>query len=255
VSLAVAWFVVMAVLPWLMTPGTSPGPNGLALPAVQAYVPGYAPGGTPTGQAAHAGAATAKLPAGSLFVGGASEFAAPRSTDPGPATADSAGSVLDDERSVNLIATTTGRSAGTGGSHGGRPRAATPPLLGPLRPPAPPLLAPVPSLPGPIAPAVAPVLAAATPTPAPVLTLAPANASGKSGSKPKTKHHGNARQDAPTTAGTAADPAETATVPDRPGVTTAGRRDRPSTRRAPKPAQGTTSTGKPVKPQARIVTA
>lgn len=42
-ALAVAWVLVMMALPRLMTPSTAPGPGGLALPAVQAYVPGFSP--------------------------------------------------------------------------------------------------------------------------------------------------------------------------------------------------------------------
>ena len=44
VSLVAAWVAVMLSLPQLMQPGTAPGPAGLALPAVQAYVPDYLPG-------------------------------------------------------------------------------------------------------------------------------------------------------------------------------------------------------------------
>src|SRR5205085_2724684 len=47
VSLVAAWLMALLALPWLMTPGTSPGPEGLALPAVQAYVPGFLPGAAP----------------------------------------------------------------------------------------------------------------------------------------------------------------------------------------------------------------
>lgn len=43
-ALMVAWVLVMMTLPRLMTPSTAPGPGGLALPAVQAYVPGFALG-------------------------------------------------------------------------------------------------------------------------------------------------------------------------------------------------------------------
>lgn len=43
VALTVAWMLVMMALPRLITPSTAPGPGGLALPAVQAYVPGFSP--------------------------------------------------------------------------------------------------------------------------------------------------------------------------------------------------------------------
>ncbi|HVW32602.1 MAG TPA: zf-HC2 domain-containing protein, partial [Acidimicrobiia bacterium] len=38
-GLVLAWMLVMAMLPQLLAPGTAPGPDGMALPAVQAYVP------------------------------------------------------------------------------------------------------------------------------------------------------------------------------------------------------------------------
>jgi DNA-directed RNA polymerase specialized sigma24 family protein len=44
VALIVAWLGVMLSLPRLMQPETAPGPEGLALPAVQAYLPDYLPG-------------------------------------------------------------------------------------------------------------------------------------------------------------------------------------------------------------------
>jgi DNA-directed RNA polymerase specialized sigma24 family protein len=47
-SLVVAWVAVMISLPQLMQPDTSPGPDGLALPAVQAYMPDYQPGTSAT---------------------------------------------------------------------------------------------------------------------------------------------------------------------------------------------------------------
>ena len=43
-SLVVVWLAVMLSLPQLMEPATAPGPAGLALPAVQAYVPEHLPG-------------------------------------------------------------------------------------------------------------------------------------------------------------------------------------------------------------------
>lgn len=60
ISLVVAWMAVMLALPQLMQPGTAPGPDGMALPAVQAYVPNYLPGAAPirptTHQSGRAGA-------------------------------------------------------------------------------------------------------------------------------------------------------------------------------------------------------
>ena len=51
VSLVVAWLAVMLALPHLMQPTTPAGPGGLALPAVQAYVPNYLPGAAKPGPA------------------------------------------------------------------------------------------------------------------------------------------------------------------------------------------------------------
>jgi DNA-directed RNA polymerase specialized sigma24 family protein len=47
-ALVVAWVAVMVSLPQLMQPRTAAGPGGLAMPAVQAYLPGYQPGTTAT---------------------------------------------------------------------------------------------------------------------------------------------------------------------------------------------------------------
>jgi len=44
VALVAAWLAVMVSLPRLMQPTTAPGAAGLALPAVQAYVPDFLPG-------------------------------------------------------------------------------------------------------------------------------------------------------------------------------------------------------------------
>ena len=44
VSLVIAWLAVMLAVPRLMQPETAPGPDGLVMPAVQAYVPSYLPG-------------------------------------------------------------------------------------------------------------------------------------------------------------------------------------------------------------------
>ena len=47
-ALVVAWVAVMISLPQLMQPDTAAGPGGLALPAVQAYMPDFQPGATAT---------------------------------------------------------------------------------------------------------------------------------------------------------------------------------------------------------------
>src|SRR5581483_10837894 len=61
-GLAVAWVAVMLSLPWLITPKTTEGPDGQALPAVQAYVPDFLPGagGHSSGRAGHPGGAAAR---------------------------------------------------------------------------------------------------------------------------------------------------------------------------------------------------
>jgi hypothetical protein len=67
-ALAVAWVMVMMTLPRLLSPSTTGGPEGLALPAVQAYMPDYAPGAGPK-----AGSSSAGRPA----VAGSGKLAAP----------------------------------------------------------------------------------------------------------------------------------------------------------------------------------
>jgi hypothetical protein len=86
-SLVVAWLAVMLALPQLMQPETAPGPGGLALPAVQAYVPSYLPGAAKHGSA----------PAG-------------RSNPSHPSLAPNAGG-----GSSELAAQLTGERAGAGG--------------------------------------------------------------------------------------------------------------------------------------------
>jgi len=63
-SLVIAWLAVMVSLPQLMQPDTAAGPGGLALPAVQAYMPDYRPGTTATRPTRAAGPATAGNDAG-----------------------------------------------------------------------------------------------------------------------------------------------------------------------------------------------
>lgn len=60
-SLVVAWLAVMLSLPQLMQPDTASGPGGLAMPAVQAYMPNYLPGTATTRPPTKA---TAPAPAG-----------------------------------------------------------------------------------------------------------------------------------------------------------------------------------------------
>jgi hypothetical protein len=66
VALVVAWLAIMLAVPRLMSPATAPGPDGLALPVVQGYVPGFLPGA-----AFSSGPAGRLSPAGSRFTGAA----------------------------------------------------------------------------------------------------------------------------------------------------------------------------------------
>jgi hypothetical protein len=101
-ALAVVWVVLMlAVVPRLMTPETAPGPGALALPAVQAYMPGFTPGAghapspRPSG-AEQAASASVAPPSVSLIAlapstpsgpGGSARHQSPRSAGtPRPAT-------------------------------------------------------------------------------------------------------------------------------------------------------------------------
>ncbi|HEV7686437.1 MAG TPA: hypothetical protein VGQ80_07705, partial [Acidimicrobiia bacterium] len=281
-GLVVAWFVVMAALPWLMTPGTAPGPSGLALPAVQAYIPGYSPGGAPsattgtppngsTGAAHSAGSALANGSSSS----GATESPTQTGTDPGLETAIPTATALGDEPAVMLVATTASQP---GGHHANSSRH-SPPASGPI--PAP----PGPSLTAALAPVTAAVIPAANatpagtatatptratiptagpnlaPTPVPVGTgaitpqLAPKN-SGPPGPKRKNKKHDPVGQDGPNSSGTAAGSGKAATVPDRPAVTAAERRDQPAQRPSDKPARGRRDGTRPAAvPRLRILEA
>jgi DNA-directed RNA polymerase specialized sigma24 family protein len=265
-GLVVAWFVVMAALPWLMTPGTAPGPSGLALPAVQAYVPGYSPGGAPgatTGAAHPAGSA---LSSGSS-PSGAAESPTQMTTGPGLQTAVPTATALGDEPAVILLATAASQP---GGHHANSSRHA-PPASGPIP-------APVgPSLTAALAPVTAAVTPPVGPTPAETATTTPTRTTtptagpnlaptsvpagtgaitsqpapknpGMPGSKRKNKKHGPAGRDGPNTSGTAAASGTPATVPDRPAVTTA---ERPSD----KPARGRDGTRPPAVPRVRILEA
>ena len=196
-SLAVAWVVVMLALPWLMTPGTAPGPGGMALPAVQAYVPDFLPGAAPAGHGRGSGAAP-------LAGWGGTELAVPAPGAAGRVTAASTGATTGD-LALGLIP-----NAGPRPSRPDVARHHSPVSVGA----APPI--PIPILP---APAVIPVAVAATTAPAPTLTVSPATVTPTNQHSRSGKH---ARKDRPETI---------ATVPDRPGPTTDGRSGRRSTRR------------------------
>jgi DNA-directed RNA polymerase specialized sigma24 family protein len=157
VALVVAWFAVMMALPRLMQPATAPGPDGMALPAVQAYVPGYLPGAGATGSAAAQNGSAAAGPATAVSV--ASAPAQPvAGTDPaGPQRI---------EPAINFVAT-TGRAvaASAGLGNAAKPTGATKPAR-PEPLVAPPAAAAVVAAVAPaVVPATAPVSIAAAPTP------------------------------------------------------------------------------------------
>jgi hypothetical protein len=271
----------MAALPWLMTPGTAPGPSGLALPAVQAYVPGYSPGGAPrptTGTSPN-GSTGAGHSAGSALssgnsASGAAESLAQTATDPGLETAIPTATALDDEPAVILVATIAPQPGGQNANSSRH---------------APPVSVPIPAPVGPsLTAALAPVTAAVTPpagpapagtatttpprtTPAAGPNLAPTSVPagtgaitsrpapenpGSPGSKRKDKKHDPAGRDTPGSSGTAAGSGKPATVPDRPAVTTAERRDQPAERPSDKPARGRRDgTRPPALPRVRILQA
>ena len=118
VTLVIAWLGVMLSLPQLMQPGTAPGPGGLALPAVQAYVPDYLPGSARSGT----GRAKASKPAppdpAAGVVGGGSELAAQLTSEADRSGAGGLGSG-GTAPNVGLISTTTSHPRTSGPRPGG----------------------------------------------------------------------------------------------------------------------------------------
>jgi hypothetical protein len=208
-GLAVAWVVVMLALPWLMTPGTAPGPDGEAMPAVQAYVPSYLPGAS-----AEAGARTRS--------GGRSPKAPDGAGDGRPSAPDLTGLAL-----AALLPGDTGMAtaAAADGSPAGQPAVALVAAVTP-RPshpagPAPVIQAPDPGTLPPTGPAPAVAVAALIPAPSPTpppdsATPAPATTTGSAGRPAQpgrsSRHTKRPRRN---------DPVTTATVPERPSPTTA----------------------------------
>jgi hypothetical protein len=88
VSVVAAWLLGMAAVPWLMTPGAPSGPDGMALPAVQAYVSGLLPDAGPAGGAAGSGRARPAKPPAGLVEGAGLPGAEPTATPGGPAADD-----------------------------------------------------------------------------------------------------------------------------------------------------------------------
>jgi hypothetical protein len=148
VGLVVAWLAVMLAIPRLMQPATAPGPSGMALPAVQAYVPGYLPGAAPI--APHKASAALET------------IAAAPAAPAAPTAATDDGGPAPTELVLDFVAS-SGRStaASTGPGHAPEPAAAS----GPVR------LIPVartsPAVVPPVQPPVAPVSIAVTPAAAP----------------------------------------------------------------------------------------
>jgi DNA-directed RNA polymerase specialized sigma24 family protein len=142
VALVVAWLAVMLALPYLMQPATAPGPSGMALPAVQAYLPDYLPGArrakpVPAPKAPAPVAAEPAAGIGSLTPGGS-------------------------ELSVSFVGTAAGRAGGTSaGRH--HTVKVTPAVVAPgprpaVAPPAAPAVTPA------VTPAVEPVAVPPAPT-------------------------------------------------------------------------------------------
>lgn len=115
-TLVVAWLGVMLSLPQLMQPGTAPGPAGLALPAVQAYLPDFLPGASKSGAGKGKGSKPAQSPAAGVAGGG--ELAAQFTSEADRSGAGGLGSG-DANSIVGLIS--TGRSRGGGPRPGGNP--------------------------------------------------------------------------------------------------------------------------------------
>lgn len=106
-SLVAAWLGVMLALPQLMEPDTAPGPGGMALPAVQAYIPDYMPGRSTTSSTGNA--AGALLSPGNDAGSGAgtvTELASPPGTIALPAAPPSP--------AVQFVATAASRRSPTG---------------------------------------------------------------------------------------------------------------------------------------------
>jgi DNA-directed RNA polymerase specialized sigma24 family protein len=222
VSLVAAWLIAMLTLPWLVAPRTAPGPEGLALPAVQAYVPWFLPGAAPARDARPRSGGPAYPPPGAAASGLAAE-------SPGP----NAG----DHPSVTLIAAVV-----SGPNRSGRPvhrSGPGPDLLGASHPVATPAVEALPA-----APAVVPDTVAATTAPAPATaTPAPAHPPVRPSPAPKSgkhDHHGK--------------PETVATVPEQPETTAqrSGRAGRRTTGKQTAPRGKQTA---PPAPRTRIVTA
>jgi DNA-directed RNA polymerase specialized sigma24 family protein len=175
VTLVIAWLSVMLSLPQLMQPETAPGPGGLALPAVQAYVPDFLPGAAKSSSKKPRGSKPSSPMAGAA--GGSTELAAQLTSEASRSNAGSAGSG-GAEPSVTLIRTTAAPAS----------RAARPVVRAPVPAPVSTTVAPVPAGATAVGPGVP--LQVTGPSPAPV----PVSDTGK-GSKP-TKDSKAAKKEA-----------------------------------------------------------
>jgi hypothetical protein len=123
VTLVIAWLAVMMALPQLMQPETVPGPGGLVLPAVQAYVPNYLPGAAKqaSASATRSNPSNPSNPSLSPTTGGGNSELAAQLT--GESERAGAGDVGRDEGEpvVNLISTSGASRAGGPARPGGRP--------------------------------------------------------------------------------------------------------------------------------------
>lgn len=109
VTLVIAWLGVMLALPQLMQPSTVPGPGGLALPAVQAYVPDFMPGAAKSGGGNAKGSRPAEPDPVASGAGGGSELAAQLASEVNRSGAgDSGGDIA--APTVGLISTSTSRA-------------------------------------------------------------------------------------------------------------------------------------------------
>ena len=124
--LVVAWLGVMLSLPQLMQPETAPGPAGLALPAVQAYVPDFLPGAAKSGGGKGQGSKPALPNPGTGVTGGGSELAAQLTSESVRSGTGGLGSGAE-KPSVGLISTSTSRTR----AGGPRPGTRTPPPSAP----------------------------------------------------------------------------------------------------------------------------
>ena len=187
-TLVVAWLGVMLSLPQLMQPGTAPGPGGLALPAVQAYVPDFLPGATKSGSGNGKGPRfTQPSPAAGVARGG-SELAAQFTSEAGRTGAAGLGRG-GAAPTVGLISTATSAASRAGVS---RPEARAP-----LPAPATGALEAMPAVVTSVVP-VAPLLVAApSPQPAPPPETKPKSESNqpKNESKPPKNESRQAERD------------------------------------------------------------